>query len=149
MTTRIEPTSIDPARFAPTLLRVALGLLFLAHGWTKLTVFTPEGTAAFFQAHGFPGWTAYPVIAAEIGGGLALIAGLRARWVALGLVPIMIGAIKPHLANGFMFTNANGGWELPALVLILVVVQVALGSGAWSLDDVLARTARRPQLRAA
>ncbi|MCI1011346.1 DoxX family membrane protein, partial [Pseudomonas oryzihabitans] len=47
--------------YAPLLLRLALGAMFLAHGLTKLLVFTLPGTAGFFASVGFPGWLAYPV----------------------------------------------------------------------------------------
>lgn len=149
MTTRLDPSRLVPAHLAPTLLRLALGAIFLFHGWTKLTVFTLPGTAAFFELHGFPGWTAYPVVAAELLGGLALLLGFRVRWAALGLVPVMLGAIKPHLANGFSFSAPNGGWEFPALLLVLLVVQVGLGAGAYALDAVVGRAPHRPALRAA
>jgi putative oxidoreductase len=132
----------DPRRLAPTLLRIALGAVFVFHAWMKLFEFTMAGTAAFFEMHGFPGWTAYPVVTLELVGGIALIAGLGTRWAALALVPVMLGAIKPHLANGFAFTSPGGGWELPALLAILLVVQAGLGSGAYAVDSLIARARR-------
>ncbi|MFP2905932.1 DoxX family protein [Pyxidicoccus sp. 3LFB2] len=117
-----------------TVLRVALGAVFLAHAGAKAFIFTFAGTAQFFEAHGFPGWTAWPVFLAELLGGLALVAGLRTRWVALGLVPVMLGALKPHLANGWMFTNSGGGWEYVAFLLLALVAQALMGSGAFALD---------------
>lgn len=130
---------------APTALRVALGLVFLVHASMKLFVFTLPGTAAFFAAQGFPAWTAYPVFLAEAGGGLMLIAGLGTRYVSLALMPIMLGAIKPHLANGPAFDNPGGGWEFPAMLFVLLGIQFVLGAGAWALDNVIgARTGRNP-----
>lgn len=119
---------------APSALRVALGAVFLAHAYAKAFVFTFAGTAAFFAANGFPGWTAYPVFAAELLGGIALIAGYRTRVVALGLIPIMLGALVPHIAHGWMFTNAGGGWEYVAFLLVALLAQALLGSGAHALD---------------
>jgi putative oxidoreductase len=135
------------AAYGPLVLRVALGAIFLAHAYAKVALFTMPGTAAFFEMHGFPGWTAYPVVLAELLGGLALIAGFKTRWAALGLIPVMLGALKPHLANGWDFTAPGGGWEFPALVLAGVIAQALIGSGAYSLDAALARV--RPQVSVA
>ena len=71
------------APYAALVLRVALGVMFLAHGLTKLLVFTPAGTAGFFQSVGFPGFLAYPVIAFEILGGAMLVLGVYGRYHAL------------------------------------------------------------------
>ena len=114
------------------MLRIGLGVILLAHGLLKLLVFTLPGTAQFFGSVGFPEWAAYPVTIFEIGGGLMLIAGLYARWVAWLSVPIMLGATFVHFGNGWVFSNPNGGWEFPAF-LVLVAVVVALDAGnRWS-----------------
>ena len=81
---------ISNADLAATVLRVSMGGLFLAHAWLKLFVFTLAGTVGYFESLGFPGFLAYLVIAAEVAGGLALIAGLWTRWVALALVPVLL-----------------------------------------------------------
>lgn len=120
--------------FAPTALRIALAAVFLAHAYAKAFVFTFPGTAAYFAANGFPGWTAYPVFAAELFGGLALLAGFQVRAVSLALVPIMLGALVPHLAHGWMFTNPGGGWEYVAFLLVALGAQALLGSGAFALE---------------
>ena len=83
----------DQAEWGALLLRVALGALFLAHAGLKLFVFTPAGTAGFFASLGLPAALAYVTILAEVAGGLALILGLWTRWVALALVPVLLGAI--------------------------------------------------------
>lgn len=57
------------APYAVLLLRLALGVMYLAHGLTKLLVFTLPGTAQFFAKVGFAGWLAYPVTYFEIVGG--------------------------------------------------------------------------------
>lgn len=122
------------ADLAATLLRVAMGLLFLAHAGLKLLVFTPAGTAAFFDSLGFPGVLAYPVIAAELVGGIALVLGVWTRWVSLALVPILLGSIyAPHGAAGFFFSNEGGGWEFPAFWAVALIVQALLGDGAFAL----------------
>ena len=89
------------AAYGALLLRVGLGVLALAHGLLKVLVFTVPGTVGFFEQIGYPGWFAYLVIGAEIAGGLALIAGVYVRAVALALVPVLIGATLQHVPNGW------------------------------------------------
>jgi putative oxidoreductase len=125
---------VDNADLAATILRVSMGVLFLAHTWLKLVIFTPAGTVAFFESLGFPGILAYVVIAAELAGGVALILGVWTRWVSLALVPILLGSIyAPHGAAGFFFSNEGGGWEFPAFWGVALVVQALLGDGAFAL----------------
>ena len=119
------------------LLRVTSGGLLLTHGLIKLLVFTPAGTAGFFESIGFPGILAYPVMAGEIGLGLALIFGFMTRWAALAALPIMIGAIVPHAGNGFTFSNTGGGWEYPVFWAIALAVQAMLGDGAYAIGNPL------------
>jgi putative oxidoreductase len=126
---------LSNADLAATVLRVSMGGLFLAHAWLKLVVFTPAGTVGYFESLGFPGFLAYLVIAAEVAGGVALIAGLWTRWVALALVPVLLGSIyAPHGAAGFFFSNEGGGWEFPAFWAIALVVQSLLGDGAFAVQ---------------
>lgn len=125
-------TNVRNADYAALLLRVSLGALFLAHGLLKVFVFTLPGTAKFFESLGYPSPLAYVVVAAEIGGGLALIFGVLTRFVSLSLIPVMIGALLVHLPNGWLFSNANGGWEFPALWTALLIVQALLGPGAFA-----------------
>ena len=125
---------ISNADLAATLLRVTMGGLFLAHAYLKIVVFTPAGTAGYFESLGFPGALAYLVIAAEALGGLALVLGVATRWVSLALVPILLGSIyAPHYAAGFIFSNEGGGWEFPAFWAVTLLVQALLGDGAHSL----------------
>ncbi|MCC8554734.1 DoxX family protein [Xanthomonas hortorum] len=120
--------------YGTALLRISLGALFLVHVLTKLLVFTPAGTAAYFQSLGLPGALGYLTIALELGLGLSLLLGIYARWVALLGVPLLLGTIvSVHGANGFGFSNPGGGWEYPALWAVLLIVQSLLGDGALAL----------------
>ena len=121
------------APYAALVLRTALAIMFLAHGLTKVFVFTLPGTAQFFSSVGFPGWMAYPVAGAEVFGGLFLLLGLYPRLVAAALLPVLIGASTVHLANGWSFGNANGGWEYPVFLIAAALVQVLMGDGAFAL----------------
>lgn len=119
--------------YAALVLRVALGVMFLAHGLLKVFVFTIPGTVGYFQSIGYPGFFAYLVIFAEVAGGAALIAGFYARYVALALVPVLIGATVQHLPNGWLFTSPKGGWEFPAFWTVTLLVQGLIGDGAYAL----------------
>ncbi len=122
------------ARYGATLLRITLGAMFLAHLSLKLFVFGPAGTAAFFGSLGLPAWLAYATMAAELGGGVALILGIQTRIVALALVPLILGTIVTvHGHNGFFFNNPNGGWEYPAVWVVMLIVQALIGDGAAAL----------------
>jgi putative oxidoreductase len=120
------------ADYAALLLRVSLGILFLAHGGMKIFTFTIPGTVQFFETIGYPGFFAYLVILGEVGGGLALILGVWTRVIALALLPIMIGATLQHAGNGWMFAKTGGGWEFPAFWTVMLLVQALLGGGAYA-----------------
>jgi putative oxidoreductase len=125
-------------QFGAALLRVSLGFSFFAYGYfLKYQTFTPAGTAQYFTSIGYPAFLAYLVIAAEILGGLALILGVATRVVALGLIPLMIGATLQHVGNGWVFSAAGGGWSYPALWTVLLVVQALLGSGRFAVGSLL------------
>lgn len=123
----------DRTNFAALLLRVGLGTVFIAHGCLKVFVVTLPGAAQFFEGAGFPGWLAYPVTVLEIGGGALLIAGIATRLVSAMFMPILLGALWFHAGNGWLFVNANGGWEYPAFLIVATTVQGLLGSGAFAL----------------
>lgn len=121
------------APYAALVLRIALGTMFIAHALLKILVFTPAGTVAFFASLGVPGWLAYPTMAAELIGGLLLVAGVRTRVVSLGLLPILIGTIVlAHGGNGWLYTNQGGGWEYSAFLSLAALAQALLGDGAFS-----------------
>jgi len=133
-------TDTRTAPYAALLLRLSLGVMFLAHGLLKIMVFTPAGTAGFFASLGLPAWLAYPTMAAEVLGGLLLIAGVQTRFVALVLLPILVGSLWVHSGNGWLFTNENGGWEYPLFLSMAAAAQALLGDGAYSLNDLFGRT---------
>lgn len=119
--------------YGVALLRVSLGVMWIAHALLKLLVFTLPGTAQFFASVGFPGFLAYPVFAAELLGGMALVLGVYARQVSLALVPVMAAAAWVHLPNGWVHTSPNGGWEYPVFLVIASLALWLLGDGAFAL----------------
>lgn len=115
-------------------LRVTTGALFLFHGLVKLFVFTPAGTAGYFESIGLPGALGYLTMLVEIAGGLALILGVKARLVSLALVPVLLGAaFFGHGASGFNWSNAGGGWEYPVMWAAVQAALALLGDGPYAL----------------
>ncbi|KGE78112.1 DoxX family protein [Halomonas sp. ND22Bw] len=128
--TAAQPNALDRLQPAAiTLLRLSLGVMALAHGLLKLLVFTVPGTVGYFESLGLPGEFAYLTILAEIGGGAALLLGVYTRWVALAMIPTLLGATWVHSGNGWMFSNEGGGWEFPLFWAVALLVQAGLGGG--------------------
>src|SRR4051794_8918314 len=139
MTERLQP-------YGALVLRVALGAMFLVHSlYLKLVVFTLPGTVKFYESLGLPGWGAHATIAVEAIGGTLLVLGLRTREAAIVLLPVLLGASWVHWKNGWLFTNAGGGWEYPVFLALATVAQGLVGDGAFALSGI-ASPARIPML---
>jgi putative oxidoreductase len=123
------------APYAALLLRVSLGAMFIAHALLKYYVFTLPGTAQFFQSIGLPGALAYATFWAELAGGVLILAGVYSRWVAVAVLPILIGATWAHAGNGWLFTSAKGGWEYPAFLTVAAAALALLGDGRFALSS--------------
>lgn len=128
--------TIDTTPYAAFLLRVSLGFMFIAHAGLKYYVFTLPGTAKFFESIGLPGPLAYLTFGAELIGGVLLLAGIGTRWVALALVPVLLGATWARAGNGWVFNAPNGGWEYPAFLTAAAVVAALLGDGTCAMRKV-------------
>jgi len=129
------------APYAALVMRLALGVMFLAHAYLKVVVFTIPGTVQFFESVGFPGYLAYVVIAGEFLAGVALLAGWKTRLVALATMPILLGAVWTHSGNGWVFSAPNGGWEYPLFLTVAAGVTALLGEGAYAVSSVLRKSA--------
>ncbi|MCH9766054.1 MAG: DoxX family protein [Alphaproteobacteria bacterium] len=70
--------------------RALLAAIFILAGWNKITGY--DGTVQYMQAFGLPALLLPMVIALELGGGLALLAGFLARWAALALALFSLAA---------------------------------------------------------
>ena len=121
------------APWAALVLRITLGVMFIAHALLKYAVFTLPGTVKFFESLGLPGPLAYGVCWAELIGGVLILAGVYSRWVAAALIPILLGAAWAHAGNGWVFSAPNGGWEYPVFLAAAAAVQALLGDGKYSL----------------
>lgn len=130
-----------------TVLRLVLGLVFLAHGSQKMLGWFGgygfKGTMGFFtQTMHIPALFAFLAIAAEFFGGLGLILGLLTRIAAFGITVNMLVAIfMVHLPNG-LFMNWTGqqkgeGFEYHLLALAITLTLMIRGAGAFSLDRMI------------
>lgn len=112
--------------------RLLMSHIFIISGWSKLTGYS--GTQGYFASLGLPGVLVPLVILAELGGGLALLLGLKARWAAAILALFSIGAAliahtnfsEPGQMNNFMKNFAMAG----GLLLF-----VRHGAGTPGIDD--------------
>ncbi len=118
-----------------TLLRLSLGIMWIAHALLKLLVFTLPGTAQFFESIGFFGFLAYPIFVIELVGGIALVLGIYARQVSLALVPVIAVAASVHFGNGWVHTSPNGGWEYPVFLTVTSLALWLLGDGAFTISQ--------------
>jgi putative oxidoreductase len=123
------------APYAALLLRVTLGVMYIAHSLVlKYFTFGLAGTAQFFESLGLPGALAYLTFWAELIGGVLLVAGIGTRFVALALIPVLLGATWVHAGNGWVFSAANGGWEYPVFLIAASLVLALLGNGRFAVD---------------
>ena len=136
--TTVTTTTARRTDLALTLLRLVLGIVFLAHGGQKLFVYGLDGVAGGFAQMGapVPGVTAPLVAFGELFGGLALVLGLLTRFAGVGLAIIMLGAILlAHLSAGFF---APEGFEFPLTLMAGSIALAITGAGAWSADGAIA-----------
>jgi len=138
-----------PNDWTLTLLRLAAGIMILAHGLQKtLGWFGGPGFSAQmagFEAGGIPAVFAFLAIMAEFLGGIGLILGALTRIAAFGLAVNMVVAVYMfNWANGF-FMNWSGrqkgeGFEFHMLAIAMAIVMMARGGGAASVDRALAKS---------
>jgi putative oxidoreductase len=127
--------------------RLAVGLVFFAHGWQKLFTNGIDGTAAFLDQVGVPAATAAAWFAAvvELAGGAALILGLAVPVAGLLLLVDMIGAFAFVHAGAGLFVE-QGGSELVLTLGAAALLLAVTGAGRYGVDHLLLdrrRTAHR------
>jgi putative oxidoreductase len=132
------------APYGALALRVALGVMFIAHAYLKIAIFTPAGFAGFLGKVGLPAFLAWPIILAELLGGLAILVGFHGRLVSLLLLPVLLGALFVHAPNGWVFNAPNGGWEYPAFLALTALAHGLIGDGALALKSSRPVIAARP-----
>ncbi|MDP3710604.1 MAG: DoxX family protein [bacterium] len=122
--------------FAPTVLRVVVGLTFFLHGWQKLTQIGPAQFGGFLSSLGVPmsGFFGYVVTSVEFLGGIALILGLLTHLSAkLLAINMLVALFLVHIKKGFFVSG--GGMELVLLLLAATVSILLSGPGKWAVDN--------------
>ena len=116
------------------LLRIALGIVFIAHGWEKI-----KNPAAWSRKMGFPFIIGFLVSIGEFFGGLGVLFGFLTQIAALGPLFVMLGANYYHwIAWKFPFIFKDGkGNEYVFVLALLALALVFLGAGAYSIDAVI------------
>jgi len=126
--------SLQP--LALLLLRAALGIIFLTHGYPKLAK-NAAPMQAFFVQHGLPSYFVYVSGVLEVFGGALLIVGLFTRWAGLLLAIEMAVAIwKVHSGGGVLAVH---NYEFPLSLGVACLALATVGAGMISFDHVLLR----------
>lgn len=126
--------------YAPLLLRLVLGAIFIAHGYQKIQMGV-DGVAGFLAGLGIPlpAVAAVLLIAAEFVGGIFLVLGLLTHWTSKVLAFVaLVALVTVHLQNGF---TGQGGYEFILLILVGCLSLMITGGGKWALDKKLKKSA--------
>ena len=128
------------AQIALAVMRIVAGIIFMAHGYQKFFMMGIDGVTGFFTQVGvpLPGIMAIVIATLELAGGLALVLGFFARFVAVPLAFDILGAIiTVHIKNGFF---VPAGVEFVLLLLSAAVAIAIAGPGAFSIDAATTRS---------
>mgnify|MGYP001200093529 CR=1 FL=1 len=117
--------------FGISIIRIHLGVILLAHGWLKVSVFTVLGTVDYFSSIGLSPIIAYLVIFGELIGGLVLVLGIQTRLASALTVPILLGAAITNSGNGWLHSATGGGWEYAASLTVIACAITVSGSGQY------------------
>lgn len=116
-------------KYVPILLRLALGAVFIFHGYGKITGI--EGTIGFFDKVGIPvaGFSAWLVAIVEFLGGILVLVGFFTR-ISAGLIAIVmaVAMLTVKFSQGFV-----GGWEFDFVLFMIAISLVILGDGEYSI----------------
>lgn len=143
MNTSIKALFSTRAGYGLTVLRVIVGIIFIAHGSQKLFGafggYGLEGTGQWMESIGLaPGYLmALLSGSGEFFGGVAVLIGLLARPAAAVLVVLLVVAIfSVHIGNGLFMSN--NGYEFALALLGGSLAILIEGAGKLSLDRIIA-----------
>jgi putative oxidoreductase len=122
------------------LLRLALGAIFVFHGYPKLFGNTREAAQAFVHM-GFPAYFAYISGVIEFFGGFMLVAGLFTRVAGLLLTGEMVVALW-KVQRIVLDPHAIQNYQLPLALAVGAFALATFGAGVVSIDHALFRDAR-------
>lgn len=120
-----------------TIMRVVLGILFMAHGIAKFQMGLGN-VEAWFNSINVPGFLADVIAVLELAGGLLLIVGLFTRYLSVILIFMLLGAIfTVKLSAGLMGNGQMAGYELDLVYMLVLLYLVFAESQPLSLDSVV------------
>jgi putative oxidoreductase len=137
----MSSSDLDALNLAFLVFRVAVGVVFLAHGYNH--IFRGgriKGTAGWFESLGMrPGivhaWTASLT---ELGAGAMLVLGLGMPLAGAGVVGTMaVAFVTNHRKNGFFIFRPGEGYEYVMTLIFAGIALGTLGGGDWGLDHKL------------
>jgi putative oxidoreductase len=126
---RLQPVAL-------LILRIALGIIFLYHGYPKLGhLRAGSQMQGFFIEHGLPGYFAYVAGVIEMFGGGLVLVGLFTRPAALLLAAEMcVAIVKVHSGHGYFGVH---DYEFPLTLAASCFVLATTGAGFISLDSLI------------
>jgi putative oxidoreductase len=129
-------TDYNRKQWALFIVRVTLGIIFIAHGGQKvLGLFGGTGLEGFVKwigGLGVPSWLAYLAAFAEFTGGVLLLLGVAAELGALLTIPVMLGAVTVvHWKHGFF--SQDKGFEYPLSLIFFALAIIVGGPGKYAL----------------
>lgn len=130
--------NIDGVWAGMFILRVAVGIVMIAHGYNHIWGGGKiEGTAGWFESLGMKPGILHAWLASitELGAGAMLIVGFLTPLAAGGVVGVMLVAlITNHLKNGFFIFRPGEGYEYVLTLLLTGLAIGGIGAGKWSID---------------
>ncbi len=113
------------------ILRIGLGITFVAHGWMKI-----RNPARWAKNMGLPTIIGLLVAIGEFFGGLGIFFGFLTQLAAFGPLFVMLGALRYHI---FVWKNKfinleDDSWEFPFFLAVAALALALMGAGAYSID---------------
>ena len=113
-------------------MRLALGVIMIAHGWQKIADHM-HGITGMMHQLGLPPFMAYLVVAAEFGGGILILVGFLTRLAAFAIfIDMLVAILKVHLPHGLF--ASNGGLEFPLACAAIAFALIFSGAGPIAID---------------
>ena len=131
----VEPLFGVHLSVAALILRLAIGSLFIIHGYPKLGAQQRKQGTEWLKSMGLPGGFILFGGAVEFFGGIAILLGVFTSMIALLFAVWMLSTT--WLAAGKMKKKFVGGYELDIILLLASLALAAIGSGIFSVDHLL------------
>lgn len=116
------------------ILRISLGVMWVAHAGLKWFTFTIPGFANWLESIGFSALFAWPVFLLELIGGLMILCGAYGRLASAVLVPVIAMALYTHIGNGWVHVSEGGGWEYPLFLMVASLAYILNGNGKFAVN---------------